>query len=152
MAKYQKWIEPDGLLRLEGWARDGLTDEQIAHNMSINAKTLYDWKNKYSNLCNALKRGKDVVDIEVENALLRRAIGYEYEEIKTIIEQGVDGNKRTRIEKTKKHIASDVTAQIFWLKNRKKEAWRDSRNNEQSADKGQLDELINVLAIGPKEK
>ena len=48
--KYQKWLEPDGLLLLKGWARDGLTDEQIAHNMGITAKTLYEWKKLYSDI------------------------------------------------------------------------------------------------------
>ena len=75
--KYQQWIEPDGLLLLEGWARDGLTDEQIAHNIGISRGTLYDWKKAYPDISNALKRGKDVVDIEVENALLKRAMGYD---------------------------------------------------------------------------
>lgn len=63
--KYQQWLEPDGLLLLEGWARDGLTDEQIAHNMGITAKTLYEWKNKYSDICEVLKKGKEVVDYYV---------------------------------------------------------------------------------------
>ena len=74
--KYEYWLTPEGLLKLEGWARDGLTDEQIATNIGITAKTLYDWKKKYSNICEALKRGKDVVDRRVENALLRRGRGY----------------------------------------------------------------------------
>ena len=56
--KYQRWLEPDGLLLLEGWARDGLTVEQIAHNMGITAKTLYEWKNRYSEICEALKKEK----------------------------------------------------------------------------------------------
>ena len=73
--KYQRWLEPDGLLLLEGWARDGLTDEQIAHNMGITAKTLYVWKNEYSDICEALKKGKEVVDYQVENALLNKALG-----------------------------------------------------------------------------
>ena len=72
--KYQQWLEPDGLLLLEGWARDGLTDEQIAHNMGITAKTLYEWKNKYSDICEVLKKGKEVVDYQVENALLNKAL------------------------------------------------------------------------------
>ena len=66
--------EPDGLLLLEGWARDGLTDEQIAHNMGITAKTLYEWKNAHSEICEALKKGKEVVDYQVENALLASAL------------------------------------------------------------------------------
>jgi len=78
--KYQRWLEPDGLTLLEGWARDGLTDEQIAHNMGISTATLYDWKNKFQDISEALKKGKEVVDIQVENALLKRALGYSYTE------------------------------------------------------------------------
>ena len=66
--KYEKWIKPEGLILLEGWARDGLTDEQIAHNMNISTTTLYDWKNKYPVISDTLKKGKEVVDYEVENA------------------------------------------------------------------------------------
>lgn len=93
--KYQRWLEPDGLLLLEGWARDGLTDEQIAQNMGIGTTTLYRWKDEYEEIREALKRGKEVVDYEVENALLNKALG------------------------------GDTTAQIFWLKNRRPDKWRD---------------------------
>ena len=99
--KYQKWLLKENLLLLEGWARDGLTDEQIAKNMGISAKTLWDWKNKHSNICNALKKGKEVVDYEVENALLSSAL---------------EGN---------------TTAQIFWLKNRRPDKWRDKKKQTQ---------------------
>ena len=78
--KYQEWVADEGLLLIEGWARDGLTDEQIAHNMGVRRETLYDWKKKYPNISNALKRGKEVVDRQVENALLKRALGYQFEE------------------------------------------------------------------------
>lgn len=74
--KYQEWLNDEGLLKLQGWARDGLTDEQIAHNIGIRRETLYDWENKYSNISNALKKGKEVVDREVENSLFKRATGY----------------------------------------------------------------------------
>ncbi len=60
---------------------DGLTNEQIAHNMGITSETLRVWNNKYSAISAALKKGKEVVDRQVENALLKRALGYEYEEI-----------------------------------------------------------------------
>ena len=76
--KYRDWITEEGLLLIEGWARDGLTDEQIAHNIGIRRETLCVWKNKYPNISNALKKGKEVVDRQVENALLKRALGYEY--------------------------------------------------------------------------
>lgn len=54
--KYQEWLEDYNLILLEGWARDGLTDEQIAYNIGINVKTLFDWKNKYNPICEALKK------------------------------------------------------------------------------------------------
>ena len=118
--KYQEWIEPEGLLKLEGWARDGLTDEQISSNMGITTSTLYVWKNKYSEISEALKRGKEVIDRQVENALLKRALGYKYYEV--TIEGGVETKRVT------KEVVPDTTAQIFWLKNRKPDVWRDKKD------------------------
>lgn len=123
MAKYEKWITPEGLIKIEGWARDGLTNEQIAHNVGIHRDTLQVWIRKYPEIDRSLKRGKEVVDRQVENALLKRALGYEYTE--TMIEESDDGEK-TRI--TVKEVAPDVTAQIFWLKNRKPAEWRDRKD------------------------
>ena len=133
--KYAEWLTPDGLLLLEGWARDGLTDEQIAHNIGINVKTLWDWKVRFDPICNAIKKGKAPVDIQVENALLKRALGYEYEEVTTEITETpyIDkrGKERVRkqkhVKKTKKIVLPDTTAQIFWLKNRRPDKWRDKR-------------------------
>lgn len=68
--KYKKWLEPDNLTKLEGWARDGLKDTQIADNMGINVSTLYTWKNRYSEINEALKKGKEFVDYEIENSLI----------------------------------------------------------------------------------
>lgn len=93
--KFEYWLTDDGLTLLEGWARDGLTDEQISHNMGINPATLYRYKQNHSEICDALKKGKEVVDYQVENALLNKALN------------------------------GDTTAQIFWLKNRKPDKWRD---------------------------
>ena len=80
MAKYEYWLTSEGLLKLEAWARNGLTDEQIAGNAGIAVSTLYEWKKTYVEISEALKRGKAVVDIQVENALLKRALGYSYTE------------------------------------------------------------------------
>lgn len=117
MAKINEWLEKDKLILLEGWARDGLTEEQIAKNMGISRPSLWEWKKKEISIFNALKKGKEVVDFEVENALLKRALGYEYEE-KTY-ENGVLTKTIT------KQVAPDTTAQIFWLKNRKPNNWKD---------------------------
>ena len=114
---------------IEGWACDGLTDEQIAQNIGINPATLYDWKKKYPEISKALKKGKEVVDRQVENALLKRALGYKYEEIKT--EKTEEGKKVTV---TVKEVVPDTTAQIFWLKNRKPDQWRDKQQIEHSGE------------------
>lgn len=117
---------------LEGWARDGMTDEQIAVNMGISARTLYRWKLQYCQICQALKKGKDVADREIENALFKRAKGYDVTETKIKAKNGVV------IEKTEitKHIPGDTTAQIFWLKNRKPEYWGggDKFTNEEETE------------------
>ena len=73
MAKINDWLEEDKLILLEGWARDGLTYEQIANNMGIDTSTLWDWRNDNSTISNAIKKGREVVDYEVENALLKSA-------------------------------------------------------------------------------
>lgn len=160
--KYEYWLTPEGLLKLEAWARDGLTDEQIAQNMDIDSATLYRWKKRYCEICESLKRGKEIVDIQVENALLKRALGYSYNEDKYIsvpmdlaeytekLEQYMNMYKfehpeatdselmlvRERFPKTKevlaerkvKEVVPDTTAQIFWLKNRRPNRWRDKQD------------------------
>ena len=144
--KYQEWLEPEGLLKIEGWARDGLTDEQIANNMRIGIRTLYEWKEKYPQFSQSLKRGKEVVDRLVENALLKRALGYEYEEVSEKFEGGVLTERKV----TKKQVVPDTTAQIFWLKNRKPSDWRDKRNSDDIEDVSTVDdgfmEALNATA------
>ena len=132
--KYQYWLTDDGRTLLQGWARDGLTDEQIAHNIGITAATLYVWKNKYPEISETLKKGKEVVDIHVENALLKRALGYEYTEERVEI-SGKDGKKVIR---TTKYIPPDTTAQIFWLKNRRPDRWRDRQEERRSSEEVQI--------------
>ena len=118
--KYQEWLTDEGLLKIEGWARDGLTDKQIAHNIGVNEATLNRWKSAHAPILQALKRGKEVIDREVENALLKRALGYSYNEVTQ------EANERGDMTITKivtKQVAPDTTAQIFWLRNRKGMVW-----------------------------
>lgn len=131
--KYEYWLTPEGLLLIEAWARDGLTDEQIAHNMGISKATLYNYKRDHLDILEALKNGKEVIDIEVENALLKRALGYQYKEVKTEEYDTEDGPGK-RVTTTVKEVVPDTTAQIFWLKNRKPEVWRDKQNVELSGE------------------
>ena len=123
--KYREWLEPEGLLKIEGWARDGLTDKQIAKNIGISEQTLCVWKKNYPSLSESLKKGKEVVDRQVENALLQRALGYEYTE--TTREYIPELGEMHVTKKVTKQVAPDTTAQIFWLKNRKPQDWRDKQ-------------------------
>ena len=127
---YKEWLEPDNLIRLEGWARNGLTDEQIAHNIGITTTTLYDWKKKYPQFAEAIKRGKEVVDIVVENALLKSAMGYKFDEVvkERIYNPETGESEIVEVKRTTKDVAPNSTSLIFWLKNRKPEAWRDTKN------------------------
>ena len=102
MAKttYKDWEEEEKILLLQGWARNGLTNKQIASNMSIGITTLWEWRKKSPKIANALKIGKDEADIQVENALYKAAL---------------EGN---------------TTAMIFWLKNRRSKEWRDKIQQE----------------------
>lgn len=124
-SKYESHVKPK-LNLVESWARDGLIDEQIAHNLGIGVATLYEYKNKYPEFSEALKNGKDDIDIMVENALLKRALGYTYDEV--TIESGVETKRVT------KEVQPDTTAQIFWLKNRRPQAWRDKQDLDVSGD------------------
>lgn len=132
--RWKEWLEEDKLLLLNGWKRNGLTDEQIAHNMNIAYSTLFEWKNKYPEISNALKIGRDEADIIVENAMFRAAQGYYVEEW----EEKIDASGQVRKCHKKRYIAPSNTAQIFWLKNRASERWRDkpAEHVEQFEDDG----------------
>lgn len=137
--KYEDWLTPDGLKRVESWARDGLTDKQIAANIGISETSLKTWKKRFSAISDALKKGKEPVDFEVENALLKRAKGYEVTEDETVYKVSgtrTDENgkivpildyKGAKVIRRKRHVPPDTAALIFWLKNRKPEQWRDKR-------------------------
>lgn len=119
--KLSDWTTPEALELLEGFARNGMIDVDIAKRIGISRATFYAWKKASKEFSDALKKGKEVVDYAVESALLRKALGQEVTE--TRIETDEEGHRREIT--VKKQIPGDVTAQIFWLKNRKPGAWRD---------------------------
>lgn len=160
--KYERWLTEEGLALIEGWAHDGLTDENIAHNMGIAAGTLYRWENEHNEIREALTKGKEVADYIIENALYKRAKGDSYTEVKTVlvdlpkdvvelnqrrfenqyrldhpeastqeikdaVTEGVPTQKRVEVQRVDKEMPGDTTAQIFWLKNRRPDKWRDRR-------------------------
>lgn len=130
-SKYETHVK-DKLILIEAWARNGLTDEQIAKNLGISKDTFYKYKREYIDFSDSLKRGKEVVDIEVENALLKRALGYKYDEVTKELNEDTGELEVTKV--VTKEVQPDTTAQIFWLKNRKPEDWRDRKEVEHSGN------------------
>jgi len=129
MARKQKWdiLDMDNKLELvEAWCRDGATDKDIMQRLGISHDLFYKWKNEKPEFADTLKSGKEIVDAQVENALLKKALGYSYTEEKVVTMP--DGSVKT--EKVIKEVSPDTTAQIFWLKNRKPYEWRDAKNIE----------------------
>lgn len=124
-SKYETHVLPK-LDQIESWAKNGLIDTQIAKNLGISKDSFYKYKNTYIAFSDALKRGKEVIDLEVENALLKRALGYKYEEI-TKEPTKNNPTELQIIKQVTKEVLPDVTAQIFWLKNRRPEDWRDKK-------------------------
>lgn len=140
--KYEQWLTAECLLQLGAWARNGLTDEQIAKNIGINRDTLYSWKKKYPVISDTLKKGKEVVDIQVENALLQKALGIKETVTKAVKLKEVlyDNGKRISEKEHIEYVEEEVyvppetTAQIFWLKNRKPDMWRDKKDIDMNAN------------------
>lgn len=128
----------------------------IAKKIGIRRETLYAWMKQYPNISNAIKKGKAPVDFQVENALLKKALGYEYEEAVTEIydvpsgKVDQEGNiiyiQKKHIRKVKKIIPPDATAMIFWLKNRKPAVWRDKPEVSESVEvMSRLEEVLDNI-------
>ena len=148
---FQYWMSDEGLLRIEGWAKDGLTESQIAECMEISYPTFRRWKKdpRCDQFRLTLKNSKEVIDRKVENALLKRALGYDYEEV--ITERVIDYDPVTGIpinshmeetKRIKKHMPPDATSMIYWLKNRKYMIWRDKHEIENTDAIERLDAIL----------
>lgn len=128
VGKYDTHVKPK-LLLIEAWARDGLTDEDIYKNLDISHDSFYKYKKEHTEFSDALKRGKEIIDVMVENALLKAALGYDYTEEEL--------NKMTGDPIELRKVAHpNTTALIFWLKNRKPKEWRDRQEIDHSGKIG----------------
>lgn len=134
--KYEQWLKPEGLAQLEMWARQGLTSADIAKNIGIARQTFEKWKSEHSDIGDSIKKGNVCADQVVENALYRRAQGYDaIEQEKRLLPDPVTGDLVLMVVKERvRHIPPDTTAQIFWLKNRCPEVWREKQREEASGD------------------
>lgn len=119
MSKYETHVK-SRLSEIQEWAKSGVSDKQIAKNLSVAYSTFRDYVKKYPELSSVLNRSKREVDTKVENALLQRALGYSYEEVKATYE----GDQIVKKQVITKHVPADVGAMIFWLKNRRPHEWK----------------------------
>ncbi len=150
-SKYETNVKPK-LFLIEMWARDGLTDEQIANNLGISEASFYNYRNEHIEFLDSLKKGKEVSDYEVENALFKKALGYTVTvkkafKVKEVIVKDGTRKERERIEYADDeiHIPADTGAQIFWLKNRRPDKWRDKQEVETKINNGILEELTEYM-------
>ncbi len=150
-SKVEYWLTDEGLTLLKGWAKDGLTDEQIANNCGIRRQTLYEWKKKYSDINDTLKKNKEIADYEVESALFKKALGYNAPVLKHMkvkrVEYNDEGYKSSEYEEIVEvydevHIPPDPTAQIFWLKNRKPDQWREKQREPKNDDNNEQPDSV----------
>ncbi len=172
-AEYKKWLEPNNLTKLRSWARDGLTNEQIAKKIGVRRQTISEWIKKYPDIADALKKGKEIVDAEVEESFVSTmkkhtltTIQYKMVKKDKFVLQGerqkfmnmykmdhpnaskqdiliataenVDVYEQIPVVKTVTEVDPNISAMIFWLKNRRPDVYRDQtfqKLNEANARK-----------------
>lgn len=136
------WLEDDNLMLLECWARDGYTLQDIANRIGISYNTLRMWRDKYPEIKEALRKGKEIIDYQVENALLKSALGYKTKEVKVITTVRYGKTVETVREVTDKEQAPNVSAIQCWLFNRMPDKWK--RNRDQLIELDEEDTKIQV--------
>ena len=124
-----EWLEEDNLMLIECWARDGYTFQDIANRIGIAVSTLRGWRAQYPEFDEALKRGREIIDYKVENALLKSALGYKTKEVKVTTTMRYGKVVETVKEVTDKEQAPNVSAIQCWLYNRLPNKWKKNRDN-----------------------
>ena len=151
---YKDWVSEENLLRLAAWARDGLTEREMARNIGVARSTISEWKKNFPEFSDTLKKGKEVADITIENALYKKATGYNVMLKKTFKVKDIIYENGKKVRETEKlvegydemHVPADTTAQIFWLKNRKPNEWRDKREVAMDTNFEDLTPLAELLS------
>lgn len=130
-SRVDEWLTEEKLMLLECWARDGYLVKDFLARMGVSKVVFYRWLDQYPQLRKAIYKGKEIVDYQVENALLKSALGYTTRETKIIRSNkpDKDGNFTLRTEITEKEVAPNTTAIAIWLNNRKPDQWKRNRDN-----------------------
>ncbi len=138
------WLTDDGLLLLESWARDGYTMVDISNKIGIDNDTFLRWKDRYPEIRKAVAKGKELVDYQVENALLKSALGYKTKEVKVTTTMRYGKVVETIKEVTDKEITPNVSAIQMWLYNRQKDKWKNMNSNKSMFDEMEEDSSIEI--------
>lgn len=152
MVEVDKWLTDDGLLLLAAYARDGMTNQDIAEKIGVTKRTFTRWMEEYPEIREAVNTSKELVDYKVENALLKAALGYTAKESKVImrLRQG----KLTTVEQETiiKEVAPDVRAITLWLNNRQTKKWRRNADNVLDNNEEDSNITVNIIRHGEKKK
>lgn len=124
----------------------GATDQELADFFEVDVRTVYRWKGQFPEFCHALKAGKDQADERVERSLYQQAIGYEQDEVKIFMPAGAEGPVYAPY---RAKVAPNVTAAIFWLKNRRSQEWRDKQQTELTGPDGGPVETVTSVKLVP---
>lgn len=143
MAK-SKWPGvKERLFEVEMWCREGLCEKDIAKKLRVGISTFEEYKRKYPELQRALKKGKEIVDYEVENSLYKKCIGHYVKEGKAFkckeIYYDEEGRRCERevvkVVEVDVFIPPDTMAIAIWLNNRRPDKWRRNANKEKLDEK-----------------
>lgn len=145
--KYETHVKPY-LDRIPKWRRDGKKEAWISNKLGVGVSTFNVYKNQHQELRDALKKGKEHLIEGLEDSLYKKAMGFEYEEVKQVIEKDDQGKDKKRVEKTTKHSLPDTGALAFALKNLAPDKWRDRRDAENT---GTNDGGVTIINDAPRE-
>ena len=129
------------------WCEEGLTDMEIAKRLGIHITSLINYKKEHEELAKAMQEAKEIADYRVEDALYKRAIGYKYKEVtRQLVEDARTGKTELKVVKEViKEVAPDTTAQIFWLKNRQPQKWRDKQEQHITAEVKSVEQFLEEM-------
>lgn len=146
---YEVRVKPK-LELVTGWCRRGLTNEQIAENLGISEQSFTNYIKRYEEFADAVDKGREPCEIHIENALVKRALGYSYKEVtreRKQVENPETGEMEYKLVVTKsvtKHVIPDVGAQQYYLEHRAPKRWE--RVPQQYLDSNAVNKNIQSIA------
>lgn len=148
----EEWLEEDNLMLLECWSRDGYTYQDIANRIGISGSTLTAWRKTYPEIHEALRKGREIIDYKVENALLKSALGYKTKEVKVTTTIKFGKVVETIKEVTDKEQAPNVSAIQCWLYNRLPQKWKNMNSKSNILEDIDEDTSIQVTVTRASQK